>query len=160
EVKHQRAIAPLRAAASRPYIESAERERERREHRHLEPEERIDAQMTHARGRRRGFIEQQQARNLDGRTRARAQEDREQNRDADAPQQMIRTKQSHLPNHSHHRQFALEDGIEVARTECLRVHDGVAKAELADALADRAYARTTRRSELGTKCDLANLAAL
>ena len=85
KVEHQRTSSATRRGRGSSNVQPGQRERDRREERHFEPEQRIDAQMPNARGRRGGFIEEQQARNFQRRTRARAEIDREQDRDADGP---------------------------------------------------------------------------
>ena len=95
KIEHQRMAAAVTGRGRPHYIEPGDRERQRGQRQHLEPEQRIDSHVTDARHRRGRVVEQHQARHLDRRTRARAQINQHQQREAEPVNKVIRIQEAH-----------------------------------------------------------------
>ena len=95
EIEHQRMDAAVTGRARPHHVQSRDRQRQRSQRRHLEPEQRVDPHVTDARNRRGRFVEQHQARHFDRRTRARAQINQHQQREAESIDEVLRIEETH-----------------------------------------------------------------
>ncbi len=91
EVEHQRVNAAVSYRRWTHQVHAGDRESQRRKGRHLEPEKRIETHVLNTRDGRRRFIEEHQARDVEGGARARAQIDQYQQREAEGVNEVLRT---------------------------------------------------------------------
>src|SRR5260370_2097878 len=95
EIEYQRVNPSVPHRGRAHPVQAGYREGQRRQRRHLEPEERVEPNMADTRDRRGGLIEEHETRHLEGGPRARAQIDQHQQREAECVYEVLRTQETH-----------------------------------------------------------------
>src|SRR5260370_11667264 len=95
EIEYQRVNPSVPHRGQAHHVHACYREGQRRQRRHLEPEERVEPNMADTRDRRGGLIEEHETRHLEGGPRARAQIDQHQQREAECVYEALRTQETH-----------------------------------------------------------------